>query len=47
MTGRIAAAQLGLDDSALKMAGGRPTLGGDLKFRKLEPGRDRAAAQGV
>jgi hypothetical protein len=45
--GRVAAAQLGFDDSALKMAGGRPVLGGDLKFRKLEPGRNRAAAQGV
>jgi hypothetical protein len=37
----------GFDDSALKVAGGRPSLGGDLKFRKLESGRDRAAAQGV
>jgi len=44
---RIAAAQLGFDDSALKVAGRKPALGGDLKFRKLEPRRDRAAAQGV
>ena len=42
-----AAGRLGIDNSALKVAGGRPALGGDLKFRKLEPGRDRAAAQGV
>lgn len=47
MTGRIAATQLGFDDSALKVAGGRPALGSDLKFRKLEPWRHRAAAQDV